>query len=132
LMSTLMFGVTFWLIYLFAKRYVTMRFKKHEEWFGQGDIFLAVSIGTLFPLVLSLHQLSFSWMMIANVLILFVLLSSIVGLIRAWVQYFLNWKLKIENWKLNIIPFFPAMIIAFWILARKLPLFISLILPLAW
>ncbi len=145
LMSTLMFGVTFWLIYLFAKRYVTMRFKKHEEWFGQGDIFLAVSIGTLFPLVLSLHQLSFSWMMIANVLILFVLLSSIVGLIRAWIQYLLHWQLIMNNWKWNVnsqfsilhsqskvIPFFPAMIIAFWILARKLPFFISLILPLAW
>jgi hypothetical protein len=31
LMSTVMFGVAFLAIYLFAKRYVHMRFKKHEE-----------------------------------------------------------------------------------------------------
>ena len=44
LMSAIMFGVVFLLIYLFAKRYVRMRFKKNEEGFGQGDIFLAGSI----------------------------------------------------------------------------------------
>gem|GEM_PF-3499353 len=31
LMSTIMFGATFLLIYVFAKRYVHMRFKQHEE-----------------------------------------------------------------------------------------------------
>jgi len=31
LISTVIFGVTFLAIYLFAKRYVQMRFKKHEE-----------------------------------------------------------------------------------------------------
>lgn len=132
LMSTIIFGVTFLLIYLFAKRYVHMRFKKHEEWFGQGDVFLAVSIWTLFPIVLSFHNISFSWMTIVNVLILFTLMSSIVGIIRAWLQYgfqklFHNSKFWILNSALKIIPFFPAMIIAFWILAWKLPYFITLI-----
>lgn len=132
LMSAIMFGVTFLLIYFFAKRYVKMRFNTHEEWFGQGDIFLAVSIGILFPIILSFHQLSFSLMLLANVLILFVMMSSIIGLIRAWLQFlfqkiFHYWKLEIGNWKLGIIPFFPAMIIAFWILAWKAPYFITLL-----
>ncbi len=126
LMSTIIFWVTFSLIYLFAKRYVKMRFKKHEEWFGQGDIYLAVAIGLLFPIVLSFHNLLFSRMLLAKVLILFVLMSSIIGLIRAWLQYLITKKTS------NIIPFFPAMIIAFWILAWKLNFFISLVFPLAW
>lgn len=126
LMSTIIFGVTFLLIYFFAKRYVKMRFWKNEEWFGQGDIFLAVSIWVLFPIILSFHHLSFSLMMLINVLILFVLMSSIIGLIRAWLQYLVTKKAS------KIIPFFPAMIIAFWILAWKLSFFISLLFPLAW
>lgn len=121
LMSAIMFGVIFLLIYLFARRYVHMRFKKHEEWFGQGDIYLAVTIGLLFPIILSFHNLLFSWMMLLNVLILFVLMSSIVGLIRAWLQFLITKKAS------KIIPFFPAMIIAFRILTWKLPYFITLI-----
>ena len=137
LMSTIIFGVTFLLIYFFAKRYVHMRFKKNEEWFGQGDVFLAVSIWILFPIILSFHHLSFSIMMLAKTLILFLLMSSIIGLIRAWLQY-LIWKSKInsEFWILNstlhIIPFFPSMIIAFRLLAWKLSFFIFLLFPLAW
>lgn len=126
LISTVIFGGTFLLIYFFAKRYVRMRFKKQEEWFGQGDIFLAVSIWALFQIILTFHGLSFSWILIVNVLILFTLLSSIIGLIWAWLQYLLNWKLKIESWKLNIIPFFPAMILAFWIMSWKLSFLLTL------
>jgi prepilin signal peptidase PulO-like enzyme (type II secretory pathway) len=126
LMSTLMFGGTFLLIYLFAKRYVHMRFKKHEEWFGQGDVFLAVSIWLLFPIVFSFQHLSFSLILLVKTLILFVILSSIIGLIRAGLQYLITKKAS------KIIPFFPAMIIAFWILAWKLSFFISLVFPLAW
>ena len=132
LMSTLMFGVTFLAIYLFAKRYVHLRFKKHEEWFGQGDIYLAVAIWILMPVILSLQWIAFSRMTMLNVLILFVLMSSIIGLIRAWWQFVLQkifhrFSLFTFHFSLKIIPFFPAMIIAFWILAWKLPYFITLI-----
>ncbi|MCX6823622.1 MAG: prepilin peptidase [candidate division SR1 bacterium] len=125
LMSTIMFGMTFFLIYVFAKRYVQMRFKKHEEGFGQGDVFLAVSIGLLFPIVLWFQHLSFSLMLLAKTLILFVILSSIIGLIGTGGAYLITKKAR------KIIPFFPAMIIAFWILAWKLSFFISLVFPLA-
>jgi len=154
LMSTIMFGMTFFLIYVFAKRYVHMRFKKHEEWFGQGDVFLAVSIWLLFPIIFSFQHLSFSLMLLAKTLILFVILSSIIWLIWAWLQYIINTHILSSNiWNKgqgarskeqktfvllpsscspNIIPFFPAMIIAFRILSWKLSFFISLVFPLTW
>jgi len=101
------------------------------------------------PIVVSLQAIQFSLWILANVLILFILLSSILGLIWAGLQFFItkifqNLKFKIQNSKLiinstskiqhpkfNIVPFFPAMIIAFWILAWKLSFFISLLFPLA-
>lgn len=133
LMSAIMFGTIFFLIYLFAKRYMKIRFKKNEEGFGQGDIFLAVSIWILFPIILSFHNLSFSFLTIVNVLILFILMSSILWLLRAWLQYLLNtfgtrtMEHDPKYISLKVIPFFPAMIIAFRIIAWKLPYFIILI-----
>ena len=137
LMSTMIFGITFFLIYLFAKRYAKMRYKKNMEWFWQGDIYLAVAIGVLLPIVLYLQWIAFSRSTLINVLILFVLMSSIFWLIRAWCQFVLQkifhrFSLFTIHFSLHIIPFFPAMIIAFWLLSRKLPFFISLIFPLAW
>ncbi len=137
-LSVLIFWTLFTGIYFFGKRYAKMRFWA-KEGFGEGDIYLAVIFWILMPIVLSIHSLSFSFLTMINVLILFILLSSIVGLLRSWLQY-ISLKLKAENWKLHnnsefwtlnsafkTIPFFPAMIIAFWILARKLPFFITLI-----
>ena len=138
-LSVLIFWALFTGIYFFGRRYAKMRFNQPEG-FGEGDIYLAVIFWILMPIVLSFHSLSFSFLTIINVLILFILLSSIIGLIRAWLQYLLNWQLKIKNWQWKensqlsilhsqskVIPFFPAMIIAFRILAWKLPYFITLI-----
>lgn len=137
LFAAILFGVIFMGIYFFAKRYTKIRFKKNMEWFGEGDVYIAVGIWLYIPIIFFLQWIAFSWMMLANVLILFVVMSSIVGLIRAWLQYivqkvFHNSEFWILNSTLNIIPFFPAMIIAFWILAWKLSFFISLVFPLAW
>ncbi len=138
-LTTLLFGWFFTCIYFFGKRYANMRFNQPEG-FGEGDIYLAVSIWILMPIILSLHKLSFSRMTMINILILFILMSSIIGLIRTVLHYLLNCKLHIENWKrkeysqssilhsqCKVIPFFPAMIIAFRILAWKLPYFITII-----
>ncbi len=138
-LAALLFGCVFTCIYFFGKRYAKIRFKQ-TEWFGEGDVYLAVSIWILLPIVLSFHNLSFSFLTIVNVLILFILISSIIWLIRAWLQYLLNWQLTINNWKWNInsqfsilnfkfkvIPFLPAMIIAFRILAWEAPYFITLL-----
>ena len=131
LLSAVLFGVVFMGIYFFAKRYAKMRFKKTMEWFGQGDVYLAASIWMFIPLLLSIRWIAFSWWILLNVLILFILLSSILGLIWSGFQY-LVWKLilnsqpSILNSQLNIIPFFPAMILAFWIISRKTLYFITL------
>jgi len=135
-LSALLFGFVFTGIYFFAKRYAKMRFKQ-TEWFGQGDVYLAVAVWIFVPILLSLQWIAFSWWMLANVLILFILLSSIIWLIRSWIQFILykrfhNSEFWILNSKLNIVPFLPAMIIAFWLLSWKLSFFISLLFPLAW
>ena len=44
MLSALLFGGVFTCIYFFAKRYAKMRFKKSMEWFGQGDVYLALTI----------------------------------------------------------------------------------------
>ncbi len=126
-LSALLFGGVFTWIYFFAKWYAKIRFKKAMEGFGEGDVYLAVTIWILLPIVLSFQAIQFSWWMMINVLILFVLMSSIIGLIWSWFQYIINLKFEIWNLKLNIIPFFPSMIIAFWLLAWKGQYFISLI-----
>lgn len=148
-LSALVFGWLFTAIYFFARRYTKIRFKKIGDWFGQGDIYLAVTIWMFTPLILTLSWILFSWWMLANVLILFVLLSSIIWLIWAWLQYlfakiFGTRDLELGEWSisssslvpgpslLEVIPFFPAMIISFWLITWKLTFFISLLFPLAW
>lgn len=132
LLSAIIFGVVFTAIYFFARRYTNMRFKQPMDWFGQGDVYLAISIWIFVPLILSLSWIPFSWWTLVNVLILFILLSSILGLIQSAFQYILHVKFKFQNLKLNIVPFFPAMIIAFWLITWQVTFFISLLFPLAW
>lgn len=148
-LSALVFGWLFTAIYFFARRYTKIRFKKTGDWFGEGDIYLAVTLWIFIPLILTLSWITFSWWMLANVLILFILLSSILGLIWTWLQYIFHrfsiWNEEHGIWKifsseslvpnpsyLQVIPFFPAMIIAFWLMSRKMAFFISLLFPLAW
>ncbi len=149
LFAAILFGIVFMGIYFFAKRYTKIRFKKNREGFGEWDVYLAAWIWLYIPIICSLQWMVFSWMMLANVLILFVLMSSIIGLIRGWLQYFFTkifgtWDMELGKRNissaslvpslssLQVVPFFPAMIIAFWILAWKLSFFISLVFPLAW
>lgn len=130
-LTAVLFGGVFTGIYFFAKRYAKMRFNQ-TEWFGEGDIYVAVTIWIIVPIVLSLQWIIFSRWTIMNVLILFVLMSSIIGLIWSGSQYifqkiFHNSEFWTLNSKLNIIPFFPAMIIAFRIIAWKVQFFINLL-----
>lgn len=131
LWSVLLFGGIFVLIYLFGKRYAKKRFHQIEG-FGQGDVYLSIIIWIFIPIVLSFHNLALSRIMLVNTLILFIILSSILWLIRALFQLLAHSKFKIKNLKLNIVPFFPAMIIAFRFITWKLSFFISLLFPVAW
>lgn len=125
--ASVIFIWMFLLIYFLAKQYVRIRFKQNREGFGEGDVYLAFIVWLYTPIIFGFEQLVFSGFMITKFLVIFVLMSSIIGLLRAWLQYFLNSKFRIKNSELKIIPFFPAMIIAFRSLARKAHFFITLL-----
>lgn len=136
LFASIAFIGVFLLIYLFAKRYVKIRFKTKQEWFWEGDIYLALIVGIYLPIILWHQNMLFSGSMIIKILIVFVLMSSVIWLIRAGIQFLLAkflWSNKLSKLShitispLKVIPFFPAMIIAFWILAWKCQFFITLL-----
>lgn len=145
LFASVLFIGAFLFIYIFSKRYVKIRFKIKQEWFWEWDIYLALVVGMYLPIILWHQNILFSGSMIIKTLIIFILMSSIIWLFRAGFQYFFTkifgiWDEKQGTWKkasptylvprissLQVIPFFPAMIIAFWILAWKCQFFITLL-----
>lgn len=108
--STAIFVLIFLLIYLLAKYYVKLKYKKKWEWFGQWDIYLAWTIWILFPFVLSLNNINANLSNFISFALIFIILSSIIWLIYAWIRYLIN-----KN-KSKELPFIPAMILALWIL----------------
>jgi len=166
LLASIAFIWAFFLIYLFAKLYIQLRFKTKGEGFGEGDIYLALIIWLYTPIFFSFQNILFSWANLIKILVLFILISSIIWLLRAGIQYIWylkytislfwgqgnlkfgnkstslensKWKGYSEFWfrhqvlqpelnsKFKIIPFFPAMIIAFRLLLWKGQFFITLI-----
>jgi len=127
LFASVFFIGTFLLIYFFAKRYVKIRFKTKQEWFGEGDIYLALVVWMYLPIILWHQNMLFSGSMLIKILIVFVLMSSVIWLVRAWIQYLIHLKFWTLATKLKVIPFFPAMIITFWIIAWKCQFFITLL-----
>lgn len=116
-----------------AKWYVKTRYKKDEEWFGQGDVMLGFLLGTLMSFVFSVNHISFSFIHVLEILILFFVLSSLLGLTRYGIQYLFRtspWlKLNVpkELLAFNVLPFIPFMIFAFWILLFAGKFFINLV-----
>lgn len=141
------FAVIFLWIYYFSKVYTKLRFKVAWEGFGMGDVFLAWALGLFLPLVITLHGWVLSFFLIWELLVLLLLLSSIIGLLRALVQLLIGRLQKMkktclpvdkvpedklfnfQNSKFKIIPFLPAMIIAFWLITIAWSFFISLLFP---
>ena len=46
--TTILYVIIFFLIYLFSKYYMRIRFRKKEEWFWQGDVYLSLTIWALY------------------------------------------------------------------------------------
>jgi prepilin signal peptidase PulO-like enzyme (type II secretory pathway) len=95
-------------IYLGAKRYAT---KKNDgiptEWFGEWDVMVALLLGLLSgPLIAQ-------WWLISSIQMIFVYLVLSSSL---WIIWYLvsQWFVTIHDRK---IPFLPAMIIAWWVIA---------------
>lgn len=129
--------IFFLAIYYFWKRYVKKRFNTDEEGFWAWDIFIWVALWTMFPFIWNLHQIPITRITGVEMTALIIIIGCIMGII-----YFL-WEaiLKKPKAKTNkqedifterretnkIIPFIPALIVAFWILLYKGDIILSLI-----
>jgi len=140
-LSLLLGWICLWLSYG-AAWYVKTKYKKKSEWFGQGDVMLGFLIGTLMPFIFSFGHISFSWERIAELLIVFFVLSSLLGILRYGILYLLNkategktelkffhYTLPMIDHTLKVIPFIPFMIFSFWILLFAGESFINLLFP---
>jgi len=76
------FGIVFRGIYRFGKRYVKKRFHTEGEGFGEGDIYIGILLGTLFPFISILNGIESSFNTCIYYLITIVLMSSILGIIQ--------------------------------------------------
>jgi prepilin signal peptidase PulO-like enzyme (type II secretory pathway) len=117
----LAYVLTFLFIYIFSKYYMRVRFKKKEEWFGQWDIYLALTIWALSWFIFYYNIIEFNVVNLIDLLLIYVVLSSSIGLIYALINRFLL------NGHKQLIPFLPSMILAFWILLLCGDIFISIL-----
>lgn len=110
--SSLLLGGIFYLIFWWSKLYVKQKYKlDNQEWFGEGDVFLAFTLWTFFPFIFSFQNISFSILSLLSLVFWFVLIACLFWLL----SYFFFRKQKLE-WAGDIIPFLPAMIASFWTL----------------
>lgn len=107
---TLSFLLTFLVIYLLAKLYVKIRFKKKWEWFGMWDVYLSTTIWILSIFVFNIHYIDINSFNIIKIVLIFIILSCLIGLIYTWLERILSNRKDIK------IPFLPAMITWFWLL----------------
>ena len=118
----------FLVIYLFGKRYVKQRFNSQEEGFGQWDIFIWASLGSLFAYIWQNNNIPTTLVGASQIALIMIILASII-----WLLYFVI-ELAVHTGKTHrqskdiftewrntnkIIPFIPALILAFWILLYK-------------
>jgi len=119
--TTIIYVLVFFLIYLFSKYYMRIRFRKKEEWFWQGDVYLSLTIWALSWFVFYYNSVQFGVINLVDMLLIYVILSSVIWLIYALVNRFLF------SWHKQIIPFLPSMILAFWIMLLYWDIFINIL-----
>jgi len=116
--ASLMFAGVFLLIYFLAKRYVKAKYKSQEEWFWQGDIFLGFLLGTTIPIIEQFNAMQIALQNHIKIIISIVIIAAILWLIYAGIMWLAKKQntIKIGKKQKVIIPFFPTLIIAFWII----------------
>lgn len=119
--TIILYVVVFFLIYLFSKYYMKIRFRKKEEWFGQGDIYLSLTIWALSWFIFYYSSVEFGVVNLIDTLLIYVILSCVIWLVYALINRFLFAGHK------QIIPFLPSMILAFWILLLHWEFFINIL-----
>ncbi|MFA7717904.1 MAG: prepilin peptidase [Candidatus Absconditabacterales bacterium] len=131
--SVALFSIFFVGIFFLAKWYIRKKYHQSVEGFGEGDIYLAGAIGFLVPFIIQYNQLQFDAPTLINLLLLFVISSSVLGILFRIIikiikhfspQAFINTISPLFQDKI-LIPFIPAMIVAFRILLWKASFFIG-------
>lgn len=119
----LLYWFFFWLIFLgiyfFARRYVKMRnIWREGEWIWFGDVLLALPIGVLLGTrileIFGNNDLFLLITMGVQLFLIHIILSGCLGVIY-YLIYYLVMKL-VKKDQDAFIPFFPAMIIALWVI----------------
>jgi len=110
LSGTLLWGGIYLFIYRIAKIYAKHRYGM-DEGFGQWDVWMAFLLGAMSPLIFLYNGLPLELLNALQILIIFVVLSSVVWLLIALFQKIL--KITKDT---GVIAFIPAMIISFWIM----------------
>lgn len=138
--GVIVFVVGFLVIFYGAKGYIYLRYHTATEGLGEGDIYLAGAVGVLTPFIFLYHHIEYSIAHITSLFMVFLLLSSVIGIILwliLWVvkhsipSVWTDSDLSLFTDKI-LIPFIPAMIIAFWVLLLYAPAFLYFFAPLAW
>lgn len=112
--GSVFFGVVYYLIYFLSNKYAALRYNKPDSGFGIWDVYFAFLVWTLISFI---FQYTWLWASFSNIFIfilLFIIISSFVGLVYWLVVYLLDWN-KWNFMKFRI-PFIPSMILALWIL----------------
>jgi prepilin signal peptidase PulO-like enzyme (type II secretory pathway) len=135
--SAAFFVAIFLIIFRWAKWYVKKKYGADQEWFGEGDIYLAGTIGLLMPLVFQQHYIVFGRISLIDMFLLFIIGSGVLGIFFRLIIHVI--KRRTPNMWINtisplfrdkvLIPFIPAMIVAFRLLLRKADFFISFLFP---
>lgn len=123
--GSLIFWWLYTLIYFWAQRYVYWKYGVKQEWFWQWDVLLWAIIWALAPFHFIYTYSTFDFLVMLQIALSHILLSSLFALVFFAFQKIMqsiNW---IEMYNHNlwaVVPFFPAMIIAYWILICFFPL----------
>jgi len=108
-LGSIILAAVFRLLYHGSQYYLKRRYGKKQLWLGEWDIYMAFLLGALFPFVFLYQQFFWSWTHVVQMILYFLILSSVVGLAIAF-------ALRARGYESKHIPFIPAMIIAYYIL----------------
>ncbi len=96
----------FGLIWRLSKLYIQRKFKTDGAGIGEGDVMLSLVIGFLFPfLIQNINPVS-----AIQLICVYLILSSALGIVF-WLV-----RLGLDGNRNSMLPYLPAMIVAFWLL----------------
>ena len=127
-------GIFFWLfllIYLLAKGYVYIKYKTNAEGFWFGDVIMAGILWSLFPMFITFS----SGRVRMYTLCIYIMMSCIMGIILYVILLCNTSKLQpkdipITQKTATVIPFLPAMILAFFCFLFRGNQLLAFLLPL--